>query len=96
MSYTKGVTENRKSKDRQHNGNSLKKSIAQKTKDRATRTPLKFGSELMSSGRKSNSRPTCDTRKCCFKLPCHIHLFQSLISQNIILHIRNVHTMGEN
>jgi hypothetical protein len=52
---TKGVIKSRKSKDRQHNGQKKKnkrtnnaiQNITQKTKDRATRTPLKQG---MNSG----------------------------------------------
>jgi hypothetical protein len=54
-----GVIKIRKAKmDRQHYGQQLKDKITnndlqnatQKTKDRATRTPLKFGCELMYSG----------------------------------------------
>jgi hypothetical protein len=54
-----GVIKIRKAKmDRQHYGQQLKDKItnndlqntAQKTKDRATRTPLKIGCELMYSG----------------------------------------------
>ena len=56
---TKGVIRIRKSKDRQDNGqkkknkrtnNDLKKTT-QKTKDQATRTPLKIGSEIWCSGK---------------------------------------------
>ena len=56
---TKGIIRIRKSKDRQHNGqtkknkrtnNDLKKNT-QKTKDEATRTPLKIGSEIWCSER---------------------------------------------
>jgi hypothetical protein len=37
--------------------------ITQKTKDRATRTSLKAGGELMCSGRVNSSCLTCDTRR---------------------------------
>jgi len=39
--------------------------ITQKTKDRATRTPLKSGDDLKRSRRVNNSCSTCDTRGCC-------------------------------
>ena len=57
-------------KDRQYNGQKIKKykmtnndlqNIAQKTKDRATRTPLKSRGELMCSGRDSSSCSKCGT-----------------------------------
>ena len=35
----------------------------QKTKDRATRSPIKTGIELMYSGKVSSSCSTCDTRR---------------------------------
>jgi len=35
----------------------------QKTKDRATRTPLKYGGELMCSGRVGSSWPTSGIRR---------------------------------
>jgi intein-encoded DNA endonuclease-like protein len=67
---TKGVFRIRKSKkDRQHNdqkkhvkrtSNDLQ-NIAQKTKDRVTRIPLKTGGELRCCGRVSNSFYTSGT-----------------------------------
>ena len=68
----KGVIRIRKSKDRQHNGKKKDKktnndlqlqNITQKTKDRATRTPLKTGGELRCYRRVSSSCSTCDTRR---------------------------------
>jgi len=53
---TKGVVRIRKSKDRQHNGQTKKDKQrytkhTHKTKDRVTRTPLNTGCELRCSGR---------------------------------------------
>jgi hypothetical protein len=48
---TKEVTRSHTSKDRQHNGQMKKdKALDNKTKDRATRTPLKTWGELRCSG----------------------------------------------
>ena len=57
--------------DRQHNGQKKKgkrtnndlQNITQKTIDRATRSPLKTGGELRSSGRVSSSCSTRGTRR---------------------------------
>ena len=43
--------------------NSYLENITQKTKDPATRTPLKPGGELVYSGRVSSSCSTCGTRR---------------------------------
>ena len=68
----KGVIRIRKSKkDRQYNSQRQKdkgtnndlQNITQKTKDRATRTPLKIESELRCSRRASNSCSNYDTRR---------------------------------
>ena len=58
---------NLKSKDRQYNGqrqmtNNDLQNTTQKTKDRATRTPLKTGCEHMCPGRVSSSCSTSGTR----------------------------------
>ena len=55
---TKGVIRSRKSKDRQHNDQKKKNNlqyITKKTKDWATRTPLKTRDKLRCSGRVSSS-----------------------------------------
>ena len=64
---TKGVIRIRKSKDRQHNGQTKKEKQlptkhTHKTKDRVPRTPLKSGSELMFTGRVDFSWSTSGTR----------------------------------
>jgi len=41
----------------------MKKNITQKSKDRATRTPLKTGGELGCSQRVSSSCSTCSTHR---------------------------------
>ena len=56
-------------KDRQHNGqkkrnNNDKQNIAQKTKDRATRTPLQTVGEVRCSGRVGSSCSTCGITSC--------------------------------
>jgi hypothetical protein len=66
---TKGVIRSHKSKDRQHNGQKKKnqrtnndlQNITQKTKDQATWTSLKTGSELGCSGKVGSSWSTSDT-----------------------------------
>ena len=69
---TKGVIRIRKSKkNRQHNGQNKKdkrtnndlQNKTQKTKDRATRTPLKIECELGCPGRVNSSCSTCGTRR---------------------------------
>ena len=58
---TKGVIRNRKSNDRQHNGQTKKnkrtnnnlQNITHETKDLVTRTPFKTGGELRCSGGKA-------------------------------------------
>ena len=67
---TIGVIRIRKSEDRQHNGQKKKdkwtnndlQNITHKTKDPATRTPLKTGGEPRCSGMVSSSCSTSDTR----------------------------------
>ena len=72
FSQVEGVIRIRKSKkDRQYNSerqtgkgtNNDLQNTTQKTKDRATRTPLKIESELRCSRRASNSCSKCDTRR---------------------------------
>jgi hypothetical protein len=55
--------------------------ITQKTKDRATRTPLNIRRELKCSGKVGSSCSTCDTRRVNFvassvslteMIPCHV------------------------
>ena len=59
LKVSKELISLRKSKDRQYNGKKKTKNdlqnATQKTKDRATRTPLKSGDELRSSGRIASS-----------------------------------------
>ena len=53
--------------------------VTQKTKDRATRTPLKTSSELRCSGRSSSPRCNCDS--CYFRktnIKILIHIFKPL------------------
>jgi len=66
----KWLIRSRKSKkDRLHNDRKKKRTNSdlqnntQKTKDRATRTPLKIGDELRCSGRIGNSCFLCETRR---------------------------------
>ena len=68
LKIPKGVIRIRKSQDRQHNGKKEKKNkdlqnTTPKTKDRATRTPLKTGGEFMCSGSVSSSCSTSGTRR---------------------------------
>ena len=68
---SKGVIRIRKSKDRQHNGQTKKDkrtnndlhSNTHKTKDRVTRTPLTTGGDRMCSGRVNSSCSTSGTRR---------------------------------
>ena len=65
---TKGKIRIRISKNGQHNGQRKKykqrsTKHTHKTKDRVTRTPLKFGDELMCSGMVGSSCSTSDTRR---------------------------------
>ena len=69
--YIKGVIRIRKSKDRQHNDQKKKGQMykqrstkhTNKTKDRATRTPLKTEGNVRCSGRVGNPCSTNDTRR---------------------------------
>ena len=85
---TKGVIRSRKSKDRQHNDQKKKNNlqyITKKTKDWATRTPLKTRDKLRCSGRVSSSCSISGTHRitrvllklsfhnqilCCFRCLC--------------------------
>ena len=49
-------------KEKEQTNNDVQ-NTTQKTKDQATRTPLKTGSELKCSRRVSSSCPTCDTHR---------------------------------
>ena len=77
--------------NRQHNGQMKKDKQRStkhtyKTKDRATRTPLKTGGELMCSGSVSSSCSTCGTRHSCHTLStiliCRFHCEKIVLQEN--------------
>ena len=83
-----GVTRSRNSKNddnttakRKRINNNLQ-NIAQKTKDGATRTPLKTGSELRCSGRVGSSWSTCMQQ--CFFLVLNVGKVWNIVIVNII------------
>ena len=71
----KGHYNGRKKKKDKRTNNNLQ-NITQKTKDRATRTPLKPGGELRCTERVNNFCSTCDTRRVTLTNPVISHLRQ--------------------